>query len=192
MWCGAIWMWKYTSFKSTDTTSPWGESAPGSVPAKSYQADAYRALCWWAWDVVSGGVLHLSWAPQNSSWKGCTPACSLGVVLSLLSQAICITLVIESVHSEAMLETAPRRWNRVVEAGRTHALMQSNQREILGIVFHTLRNWHSGLLVVGITGECCAAITRVGSGSVPFWGGASCVVLTEWGGKSSFAQMYAF
>ncbi len=42
-----------------------------------------------------------------------------------------------------MLETAPRRWNRVVE-GRTPALMQSNQREILGIVFHTLCNWHSG------------------------------------------------
>ncbi len=42
-----------------------------------------------------------------------------------------------------MLETAPRRWNRVVE-GRTPALMQSNQREILGIVFHTLSNWHSG------------------------------------------------
>ncbi len=47
--------------------------------------------------------------------------------------------------------------------------MRSNQREILGIVFHMLRNWHSGFsgLVVGIVGECCAAITRVGSGSVP-------------------------
>ncbi len=85
------------------------------------------------------------------------------------------------------------RWNRVVE-GRSHALMQSNQHEILGIGFHVLRNWHSGFsgLVVGIAGECCTAISRVGSGSIPLWGGASCIVLTEWEGKSSFAQMYAF
>ncbi len=136
--------------------------------------------------VVSGGVLHLSWAPLNSSWKSCTPACSLGVVLSLLSRAICIALFLGSVHFEAMLETAPCRWNRVVE-GCAHGLMQSNQREILGIVFYALRNWHSGFrgLVVGIAGGSCAAITRVGSGSVPLWGGASCVVLTEWGGKNS-------
>ncbi len=26
LWCGAIWMWKYAAFKSTDATSPRGES----------------------------------------------------------------------------------------------------------------------------------------------------------------------
>ncbi len=88
MWCGSIWMWKYASFKSMDATSPWGESAPGSVQAKSSRTDACRALCWWAWDVVLGRVLHLSWAAQNNHWKNCTPACLLGVVLLLLSQEI--------------------------------------------------------------------------------------------------------
>ncbi len=89
----------------------------------------------------------------------------LQVVLSLLSRAICMALVLGSVPFEAMLETAPRRWNRVVE-GRTHALMQSNQREILGIVFHVLRIWHSGFsgLVVGIAGEYYVAINLLSYG----------------------------
>ncbi len=43
---------KVRVLKSTDTSSPRGESAPGSVPAKSSRTDACRALCWWAWDVV--------------------------------------------------------------------------------------------------------------------------------------------
>ncbi len=66
--------------------------------------------------------------------------------------------------------------------------------DILGIVFHALRNWHISFrgLDVGIAGECCTAITRESSGSIPLWGGASGVVLTEWGGKSSFAQIYTF
>ncbi len=129
--CGAIWLWKYTSFKSTDATSPWGESVPGSVPgsvpAISSRTDTYRALCWWAWDLASGRVLHLSWAPQNSSAKSCSPACSLGLVLSLLFRAGCIALVLGSGHFKAMLETAPRRGNRVVcvwTEGCTHALLR--------------------------------------------------------------------
>ncbi len=109
---------KVCILKSTDATSPRGESAPVSVPVKSSRTDARRALCWWAWDVVSGTVLHLSWAPQNSGWKSCTTACSFywgsGLVLLLLLRAIRIALVLGSVHFEAMLETAPRRWNRVV------------------------------------------------------------------------------
>ncbi len=78
-----------------------------AVPAKLSRTDACRALCWWAWDVVSGRALHLSWAPQNSGWKSCTPACLLGLVLSLLLRTIRIALVLGSVHFEAMLETAP-------------------------------------------------------------------------------------
>ncbi len=112
--CGAIWMWRYAHFNSTDTTSPQGESAPRSVPAISSRTDACRELCWWAWDLISGRVLHLSWAPQNIGCKSCSPACSLGLVLSLLFLAGCIALVLGSGHFEAMLETAPRRWNRVV------------------------------------------------------------------------------
>ncbi len=55
---------KVLVLKSTDATSPRDESAPGSVPAKSSRTDSCRVLCWWAWDLVSGRVLHLSCAPQ--------------------------------------------------------------------------------------------------------------------------------
>ncbi len=125
LWCGAIWMWKYASFKSTDATSPRGECEPGSVPAISFWTDACRALCWWSWDLESSGVLHPSWPPQNSGCKSYFPARSPGFVLLLLFRAGCIALVSGPGHFEAMLETAPRRWNRVVciwIEGRTHAL----------------------------------------------------------------------
>ncbi len=126
LWCSAIWMWKYASFKSTDATSPWGESAPGSVPSISSRTDACRALCRCAWDLASVRVLHLSWAPQNSGCKSCSPACSLGFVLSLLFWAGCLDLVLGSWHFEATLETATHHWNRVVciwIEGRTHTLL---------------------------------------------------------------------
>ncbi len=68
-----------------------------------------------------------------------------------------------------MLETTPRHWKGVVCVwieGCTLALMQSNQREILGIASHALMNWHSGF-------SGLAAITRVGSGVRSLRGGAS-------------------
>ncbi len=79
-----------------------------------------------------------------------------------------------------MLETTPSHWNGVVYVwieGCTLALMQRNQREILGIASHALRNWHSGY-------SGLAAITRVGSGSGRSGEGRAALV-TEWGGKSS-------
>ncbi len=51
LWCGAIWMWKYASFKSTDATSPRGEFAPGSALALTSWTDACQVLCWWVWDL---------------------------------------------------------------------------------------------------------------------------------------------
>ncbi len=61
----------------------------------------------------------------------------------------------------------------------------SSRREIPGITFQALMNWHSGL-VVG-----CVAITCVGGGRALLWGGASGAVFTdtaEWGGKSYFCE----
>ncbi len=88
-----------------------------------------RLWCGDIWKYASfkstDGVLHPSWAPQNSGCKCCSPACLPGLVLSLLFQACCIALVSGPGYFEAMLETAPRCWNRVVCTwikGRTHAL----------------------------------------------------------------------
>ncbi len=58
------------------------------------------------------------------------------------------------------------------------SIMPSNQHEILGIVFHTLRNRHSGL-VIGCAGECCVAITRVAAAPYRSQAGSSGVVLAD-------------
>ncbi len=96
-----------------------------------------------------------------------------------------------------MLETTPCHWNGLVcicteGCNVTLALMQSNQREILGIVSHTLRNWHSGFsgLVVGVAGKCCVAITRVGSGSGR--SGEGRAVLCWLSEEELLVQMYVF
>ncbi len=86
-------------------------NAPGSVPAISFWTDACRALCWWAWDLESSGVLHPSWPPQNSGCKSYFPARSPGLVLSLLFRAGCIALVSGPGHFEAMLETVETGWS---------------------------------------------------------------------------------
>ncbi len=86
-----------------------------------------------------------------------------------------------------MLETTPRHWNGVVCVwieGCTLALMQSNQREILGIASHALMNWHSSY-------SGLAAITRLGSGFRSLRGGASGV--GDWARrKELLVQTYVF
>ncbi len=66
----------------------------------------------------------------------------------------------------------------------------SSQREIPGITSHAFRDWYNGCnsLVDGWAGKWCATILCVGDGSALLWGGASCIALTEWGGKSSFCE----
>ncbi len=126
LWCSAIWMWKYASFKSTDATSPWGESAPGSVPLISSRTDACRALCRWAWDLASVRVLHLFWAPQNNGCKSCSPACSLGFVIApFLSRLHSSCLRIMAFWGNVRDCDTPLKQGGVciwIE-GRTHALL---------------------------------------------------------------------
>ncbi len=57
-------------------TSPRGEFAPGSVSASASWTDACKALCWWVWDLESGGAPRLFWGPRNS---GCKPALQLAL-----------------------------------------------------------------------------------------------------------------
>ncbi len=132
LWCGAIRMWKYASFKSTDATSPRGDFAPGSVPAISFWTDACRALCWWAWDLESSGVLHPSWPPKNSGCKSYFPARSPEFVLSLLFRAGCIALVSGPGHFEAMLEC-------------TTPLKQGGLHLNWGVYPHALSRWVTSL-----------------------------------------------
>ncbi len=176
-------------------TRPRGEFAPESV--QRYHSE--RTLAERSVDGLRSRIersLHHSWHHKIAAVKRRFPARSPGFVLSLLFRAGCIALVSGPGHFKAMLETVPRRWNGGLHlnwGAYPRSITPSNQREILGIVFHMLKNWHSSFsgLVVGCAGECWAAITHMSSGSVPLWGGASGAVLTEWGGKSSFAQIYA-
>ncbi len=114
LWCGAIWMWKYASFKSTDANQSRGESAPGSASALTSWTDVRKALCWWVWDPKLGEAPHPSWVPRSSGCKTRSPARVVGLALLLLSRADSQSLASEPGHFEAMLETAPRHWNGVV------------------------------------------------------------------------------
>ncbi len=170
-------------------TSPRGEFAPGSVSALSSWTDVCKALCWWVWDLELGGAPHPSWVPRNSGCKNRSPARLVGLAILLLSRADSLSLVSEPGHFEADVRdcTTPLKRGGLRLNLRVYprSITLSSQREIPGITFYALMNWHSGFsgLVVG-----CAAITCVGGGPALLWGGARGAAFIEWGGESSFCE----
>ncbi len=102
--------------------------------------------------------------------KRWSPACSLGLALSLLFRAGCkACLRIRAFRGNVRDCATPLKQGGQRLNWRAYqcSIMLSNQSDILGIVFHALRNWHISFrgLDVGIAGECCTAITRESSGS---------------------------
>ncbi len=168
-------------------TSPRGEFAPVSASALSSWTDVCKALCWWVWDLELGGAPHPSWVPRSSGCKNLSS--SFGGTRSTApfsSRQPISCLRAWAFRGDVRDCTTPLKrvvcvWIEAYIPLYHHA----SQREIPGITFHTLMNWHSGFsgLVVG-----CAAITCVGGGPALLWGGARGAAFIEWGGESSFCE----
>ncbi len=82
MWCGAIWMWKYASLSPRKHLVPRANLRQDLFQQNRPNGRLQSALLM---GLRSGRVIHLSWAPQNSSWKSCTPGTrSIAPFMSIL------------------------------------------------------------------------------------------------------------